>query len=377
MAGNERPGEMVGVSEQPLESASLVDQIGGILLPNRNPVPQWVEQHSSYTNRAKEADRGLSQCQAQGDCSARVAAHNVFVETLKSSGFTDKEKAEAVNVWVNEALHYDTEKPFDGADDHQTAFATLTSGKGQCGDFARLKYEMLKEVGIKDDAMRLVNGAKCDEQGRLKGAAPFHGVLVVNADGGNYVLDNDAPVGGSAASVPEGGLSPVDKFMRLRGFVPMTAENESGIKGYPFTVDGDGRYAFPRGQIDRSSIYANKDKSTLVSGNESPYLIGTTRDNISPEVQATADKVREQISLSRSLNPLRQEEAKRDTQASLREDTVSNLPDFRSDSRPPMKTTLSAQSSDANADNPKPVALAKSDKGFTHAPASRLFVPTV
>ncbi len=202
----------------------------------------------------------------------RIINFRSLVSNLNQSHAENIIKIQSINAWVNEAIYYfDTD-----ATKAQTAYETLSSGIGTCADIARLKYEMLKSVGIEDGAMRLVGGPIYNEEG-VK--LDDHEVLMVNAQGYNWILNDNAVGGHFIAEKPLlcGGIEPSEIFIHGKSggsvannygsFIPVSAENRDGTKAYPITYDQNGNYALPSDlsliptmKREYSEVVCTKDK---------------------------------------------------------------------------------------------------------------------
>jgi predicted transglutaminase-like cysteine proteinase len=93
-------------------------------------------------------------------------------------------KMEAVNKYINDKIVYTPDIKVWGKSDYWASIAeTFTKGEGDCDDYAIAKYFTLREMGFKDEDMRIVV---------LKDKAinEIHAVLSVNVDGQFYILDN-------------------------------------------------------------------------------------------------------------------------------------------------------------------------------------------
>jgi predicted transglutaminase-like cysteine proteinase len=239
--------------EQPIPPPSAKDRMLAITDEegHRSEMLQWEKFHQSYlSRRSKYSDTLISQCRAQANCSPRVDAWNRLVDTLNSSHLDALTKIQAVNVWVNEAIYYFDKNPKN----IETAFETLSTGTGICGDIARLKYETLRAVGISDKDMRLVSGHIYDSEDNF---LAYHEILLVNADGQNLILNDNVTSGHFIArpSLLHGGVesagvyilgkeggSVVNNFGR---FIPLAADSEGGTKSYPTAFNEKGRYILP------------------------------------------------------------------------------------------------------------------------------------
>jgi predicted transglutaminase-like cysteine proteinase len=231
-----------------LPKASIEEVIPGLRESHDGNFLVGVEkrQNESYMSRRPDSDALINQCRLQKGCNPRIDAWNEFVDTLKSSRLDLMGKVEAVNTWVNETIRFDDAKSDAGSDWrdwHQTPFTTLSSGKGQCTDIARLKYETLRASGaLADTDMRLVDGLLYDEQGRILAG---HEMLVVNVNEKDLVLNDNFTGTHWPSSRPllHGGVESADVFVLGKQggsavntygrFVPQTADRENDTTYYP------------------------------------------------------------------------------------------------------------------------------------------------
>ncbi len=90
----------------------------------------------------------------------------------------------AVNRWANNRIAYVEDMANYGSRDYwATAIETLKAGKGDCEDYAILKYQMLAALGFDRSSMYLTLARDL-----VRNAD--HAVLVVKIEGRHYLLDN-------------------------------------------------------------------------------------------------------------------------------------------------------------------------------------------
>jgi predicted transglutaminase-like cysteine proteinase len=119
--------------------------------------------------------------------SANLASSNV--ETLLGGGGqADVETLSLVNRWANRSIEYTDDLANYGARDYwATANETLRSGRGDCEDFAILKYQMLAALGFDRRQMFLTLARDL-----VRNAD--HAVLIVRVGGRQFMLDNATDV---------------------------------------------------------------------------------------------------------------------------------------------------------------------------------------
>lgn len=89
----------------------------------------------------------------------------------------------AVNAKINKLVQYRDDIDTYGRKDHWATPVEALTGRGDCEDYAILKYISLLELGVSDQQMRIVV-VKDTRRGI------GHAVLSVNMDGKTYVLDS-------------------------------------------------------------------------------------------------------------------------------------------------------------------------------------------
>ena len=100
------------------------------------------------------------------------------------AGEAPRRAIQRINEAVNRAIRFTPDVDQYGASDHWASAAeTLRSGRGDCEDYAILKYWALAAIGVPAEAMRLV--LVRDVRRRLD-----HAVLMLAVDGENLVLDS-------------------------------------------------------------------------------------------------------------------------------------------------------------------------------------------
>lgn len=131
-------------------------------------------------------------------------------------GASQLQKVEAVNSWVNQHVAFRRDSDTGSEEDAwSTATATLQRGTGDCEDYAIAKLQLLRALGIPDNAIYLMIG-----RDRVLNAD--HALLVVRIGHEAWTLDNraDAMPANKFAE-----FSPVFSFSGLRRW----------LHGYPST----------------------------------------------------------------------------------------------------------------------------------------------
>lgn len=150
---------------------------GSVALPF-SPVSlaRWIEITDLVTRS------GLGACESSTSCKARA---KILSQTMQAvEGLEPIRQAKGINVAVNRLLDYAEDADVYGESDHWgTPIEIMAAGRGDCEDFAILKYAALRRIGMSADEMSLVIV-------REKGTKSLHAVLIVTLDGRNLVLDN-------------------------------------------------------------------------------------------------------------------------------------------------------------------------------------------
>lgn len=167
----------------------------------------WVKWRAVEQSMRSEA-AAIERCKADGeDCS--VAARR-FVGMADAARVSDPyARVKSVNRDVNSAIRYVSDFEQHGVADRWTSpLATLATGRGDCEDYAILKYAALREAGMAAEDLKLVLV-------RDMGVRQDHAVLMVRVDSRWLVLDNRSATLFETADV--------------RHFMPLFAIDERGV----------------------------------------------------------------------------------------------------------------------------------------------------
>lgn len=128
-------------------------------------------------------DARLTNCYDENDdCSTEASKFTTLV--TDASKFSGRARLEAVNRMVNASVRYASDMALHGQLDRWTApLATLRAGKGDCEDYAILKYRILREIGVKPEDLKIL--LVRDTAVRID-----HAVLAVRHDDTWFILDN-------------------------------------------------------------------------------------------------------------------------------------------------------------------------------------------
>lgn len=137
---------------------------------------EWQRvRHSAFTLDSEN-------CATHAACNARAPRFQAMLEKAENARFYDK--LTLVNRLVNTQIAYHEDDQIYGKLDYwASAQETLALGRGDCEDFAIMKYSLLRKLGVPEKSMSLVV---------LKDTARnlYHAVLAVSTSKGNFILDN-------------------------------------------------------------------------------------------------------------------------------------------------------------------------------------------
>jgi predicted transglutaminase-like cysteine proteinase len=125
----------------------------------------------------------LRECEASPEsCSGEASKFSTLVGQLKT--FDGRTRLERVNQLVNSAIMYASDLSLHGQLDRWSApLATLKLGRGDCEDYAILKYQLLVESGVRTSDLKIV--LVRDTSVRID-----HAVLSARVGKEWFVLDN-------------------------------------------------------------------------------------------------------------------------------------------------------------------------------------------
>lgn len=167
----------------------------------------WVKWRGVEQSMRSEA-AAIERCKADSeDCS--IAARR-FVGIADAARVSDPyARVKSVNRSVNQAIRYVSDFEQHGVADRWTSpLATLASGRGDCEDYAILKYVALRDAGVATEDLKLVLV-------RDMAVRQDHAVLMVRVDRRWLVLDNRSAMLFETADV--------------RHFMPLFAIDERGV----------------------------------------------------------------------------------------------------------------------------------------------------
>lgn len=119
--------------------------------------------------------------EAGGSCPSSLRAWRAGLAAWR--GLSPKAKLIQVNRFVNAAIAYTDDRAAFRKADYWATPAESLKGRGDCEDYALLKYVSLRELGFRDDELRIVV-----VKDLRKGIG--HAVLSVRLASGTFILDN-------------------------------------------------------------------------------------------------------------------------------------------------------------------------------------------
>lgn len=138
---------------------------------------------SKVQNSLAAEDKRLRDCRANAEaCDSSSRAFNAMV--VRASALQGRARFEAVTHAANAAVQYTSDLNQHGAMDLWTSpLATLSAGRGDCEDYAILKYQVLRDAGTPAADLKIV---------LLRDTATRedHAVLAARSGERWYILDN-------------------------------------------------------------------------------------------------------------------------------------------------------------------------------------------
>lgn len=193
----------------------------------------------TLVKESKDEEARLKSCRTDpSSCTDEASKLWSLVGQIKA--ITGRARLERTNQLVNAAVGYASDLSMHGELDRWSSpLATLKRGRGDCEDYAILKYKILIEAGVRARDLRIV--LVRDTSVRID-----HAVLSARVDSRWYVLDNRK----------RGFYVEVD----LPHYMPLFALDESGVK----------LFAAPYASLER----ANTDDAVLPGLNDDPDTVG-------------------------------------------------------------------------------------------------------
>jgi predicted transglutaminase-like cysteine proteinase len=145
--------------------------------------PIWAKWRS-FAEGLEQTSAALARCKAQPEtCSAAETRLLALAEAARNAH--GRARFGLINREINLSIAYTSDEEQYGAPDvWSSALDSLTTGQGDCEDFAIAKYVVLREAGIPADDLRLVVARVRNNQ------TTAHAVLAARLDGQWLMLDN-------------------------------------------------------------------------------------------------------------------------------------------------------------------------------------------
>lgn len=155
----------------------------------------WVKWRGIEQQLKAEASE-IALCRADSmSCSSAARRFVALVDSAQAR--QGRARIEVVNRTINAAIRYTSDYAQHGVADLWTApLATLTSGRGDCEDYAIAKYAALLAAGVPASDLRLLLV-------RDRAVQQYHAVLAVRDNGHWLVLDNRHAMLSETASLPQ------------------------------------------------------------------------------------------------------------------------------------------------------------------------------
>ena len=271
----------------------------------RELIDKSTKAEQAWQQSEKHSRRLIDEYRHSGHGNARLDSYIHFVDTLKKSKLDIPSKVEAVNTYVNEMLSYDFKRAEQKDINIQTTYQSITTGLVVCRDLTHLKYEMLKDVGVPEKDMRIVDGVVQMPIAEKVAHSEGHSVLMVNTNGYNAILD-------SATTDVLNKYNTNQAFKS--GLVRNETFNEDGQQFFPIVGHGAGKsYAYQL-KFGEPAVVASPPKYRL--GDHTVYITWDEEsgNTLSMEIngKACADKtckighdIYDQVKEAHGLNPTR------------------------------------------------------------------------
>ncbi|MGI9383379.1 MAG: transglutaminase-like cysteine peptidase [Methyloligellaceae bacterium] len=148
----------------------------------RTPKHRFQENWKSVLERVEQERALYSLCEgASPHCPAKLTAWRRIVKSMH--GLPPLEQLRRVNKAINGLVKYADDVKVFGKRDYWASPVEFVSGRGDCEDYAILKFLTLLELGFDNDQLRVA--VVKDRRRRV-----LHAVLTVNLHGRVYVLDS-------------------------------------------------------------------------------------------------------------------------------------------------------------------------------------------
>jgi predicted transglutaminase-like cysteine proteinase len=172
------------VTQEPV-SPAMNDERGATLFDlDTEPVTEGelLKKWSRAKTEITQELQTLGRCHANNACPA--VAQRLIDLSAEGAGRNGRARVGLINRAVDLAISPTSDEAQWGVPDHwSTPFETLQSGRGDCEDYAILKYLALLEAGISEDDVKIVIVEKVFPK-------EHHAVVATRVDGEWLILDN-------------------------------------------------------------------------------------------------------------------------------------------------------------------------------------------
>lgn len=223
-----------GLSARPAKEPAPSNEPFGLFTFRAPEGLLWIKWRGAQEGIDADA-KSLARCRTEvNSCTPAARQYLAIVdEARKREG---RARIEVVNRSINATIRYMSDIAQHGVVDVWSApLASLTSGRGDCEDYAIAKYAALRDAGVAANDLRLLLVHD-------RAARQDHAVVAVRSDGRWLVLDNRHLMVTAAAELPQ--------------FVPLFALGLDGVRLFaaPYarlpTLDGHAIPAAPQDAED-------------------------------------------------------------------------------------------------------------------------------
>jgi predicted transglutaminase-like cysteine proteinase len=144
--------------------------------------PLWIKWRALEDGLTSDTE-AISRCRSEPlSCPAPVARFVSIVDEARAT--QGRRRLGLVNRAINLAIRYVSDLSQHGVPDlWSSPLSSMTSGQGDCEDYAIAKYLALREAGVPASDLRLLLG-------HSKAGSDMHAVLAAREDGRWIILDN-------------------------------------------------------------------------------------------------------------------------------------------------------------------------------------------
>ena len=203
------PTETLGSYDPPPSQLESHDEPFSLLAFRAPEGALWAKWRKLEDEMRDDA-RVIADCRSDRDQCSSTAALYLLALVDQARGMPKRAQIGTLNRTINLAIRYVSDPQQYGVPDLWSApLATLTSGKGDCEDYAIAKLIALRELGMKTEDLRLVLAR--DTRLRVD-----HAVLAVRYEEHWLILDNRT--------------SQIVDADEIRQFVPLVSLGDAGVK---------------------------------------------------------------------------------------------------------------------------------------------------